>query len=67
MTLAKPIGGGLPLGAAVVKSEIADCMKPGDHGTTFGGNPLACALGIETLKIITKPKVLICRLFYINR
>lgn len=55
MTIAKPIGGGLPLGGVVVRNDIAACIKPGDHGTTFGGNPLACALGIEMLKIVTKP------------
>jgi acetylornithine/N-succinyldiaminopimelate aminotransferase len=54
MTIAKPIGGGLPLGGVVVREDIAACIKPGDHGTTFGGNPLACALGIEMLKIVTK-------------
>ncbi|MBN1128332.1 MAG: acetylornithine/succinylornithine family transaminase [Chitinispirillaceae bacterium] len=58
MTLAKPVGGGLPLGAVVVRNDIAACIKPGDHGTTFGGNPLACALGIETLKIVTRPSFL---------
>ncbi len=45
LTSAKPIGGGLPLGAVLVTEEIATVMAPGDHGTTFGGNPLACALG----------------------
>ena len=58
MTIAKPIGGGLPLGGVVVRNDIAACIKPGDHGTTFGGNPLACALGIEMLKIVTKPRFL---------
>jgi acetylornithine/N-succinyldiaminopimelate aminotransferase len=37
-----------------VQDDIAACIKPGDHGTTFGGNPLACALGIETLKLVTR-------------
>jgi predicted acetylornithine/succinylornithine family transaminase len=58
MTIAKPLGGGLPLGGVVVRNDIAACIKPGDHGTTFGGNPLACALGIETLKIVSKPSFL---------
>jgi predicted acetylornithine/succinylornithine family transaminase len=49
MTLAKPIGGGIPLGAVVCRENIVDCIKPGDHGTTFGGNPLACALGCIVL------------------
>jgi predicted acetylornithine/succinylornithine family transaminase len=45
VTLAKPLGGGLPLGAILVKENIADVLKPGMHGTTFGGNPIACAAG----------------------
>lgn len=49
MTLAKPLGGGLPLGAVVCTGEIADAINPGDHGTTFGGNPVACALGVAVL------------------
>ncbi len=43
--LAKAIGGGLPLGAMLVREPFISVLKPGDHGTTFGGNPLACALG----------------------
>jgi predicted acetylornithine/succinylornithine family transaminase len=58
MTLAKPIGGGIPLGAIVCREEIVDCIKPGDHGTTFGGNPLACALGCVVLDRITKKNFL---------
>ncbi len=50
MTLAKPIGGGLPLGAVVCTEKISRAISPGDHGTTFGGNPLACALGCEVLR-----------------
>ena len=44
-TLAKGLGGGVPIGAVLAKPEIADAFAPGDHGTTFGGNPLACAAG----------------------
>ena len=58
MTIAKPIGGGLPLGAVVCTNAIADAIKPGDHGTTFGGNPLACALGCAVLETITKKSFL---------
>lgn len=58
MTLAKPVGGGLPLGAVVCNESIAREIKPGDHGTTFGGNPLACALGIVVLREITKKSFL---------
>lgn len=54
MTLAKPVGGGLPLGVVVCKEEIAMALSPGDHGTTFGGNPLSCALGVKVLDIVSK-------------
>jgi predicted acetylornithine/succinylornithine family transaminase len=47
--LAKPLGGGLPLGAVLVGPRIAALVKAGQHGTTFGGNPVACRLGLETL------------------
>jgi acetylornithine/succinyldiaminopimelate/putrescine aminotransferase len=49
VTLAKPLGGGLPLGAVLVTERIAGLLKPGHHGTTFGGNPVACRLGFELL------------------
>ena len=49
VTLAKPLGGGLPLGAVLVTERIAALLKPGLHGTTFGGNPVACRLGLELL------------------
>jgi predicted acetylornithine/succinylornithine family transaminase len=52
VTLAKPLGGGLPLGAVLVNERIAPLVKPGHHGTTFGGNPIACRLGLETLSEI---------------
>ena len=52
VTLAKPLGGGLPLGAVLVSERIAQLVKPGHHGTTFGGNPIACRLGLETLSEI---------------
>ena len=54
MTLAKPIGGGLPLGVTLVSEAIASVIKPGDHGTTFGGNPLACALGAVVIDTVSK-------------
>jgi acetylornithine/N-succinyldiaminopimelate aminotransferase len=47
--LAKPIGGGLPLGAILGNETVADVLEPGMHGTTFGGNPVACAAGIAVL------------------
>jgi predicted acetylornithine/succinylornithine family transaminase len=55
LAAAKPLGGGLPLGAVVCKDQIAAAISPGNHGTTFGGNPLACALGCVVLNIITQP------------
>jgi acetylornithine/N-succinyldiaminopimelate aminotransferase len=58
MTVAKPVGGGLPLGAIICRNAVVECIKPGDHGTTFGGNPLACALGCVVLKEITKKSFL---------
>jgi acetylornithine/N-succinyldiaminopimelate aminotransferase len=47
---AKGIGGGLPLGAVLIKDKLKDAVKYGEHGTTFGGNPVACAAGIAVLK-----------------
>ncbi|MFI5119626.1 MAG: aspartate aminotransferase family protein [Thermoanaerobaculia bacterium] len=52
VALAKPLGGGLPLGAVLVSERIAPLVRPGHHGTTFGGNPIACRLGLETLSEI---------------
>ncbi len=58
MTLAKPVGGGLPLGVVVSKEAFVSVLAPGDHGTTFGGNPLACALGAEVLSTVAKKSFL---------
>ena len=52
VSLAKGIGGGLPLGAVLLRQHIADQLKAGDHGTTFGGNPIACAAGLAVVKQI---------------
>nr|WP_121958457.1 acetylornithine transaminase [Petrotoga sp. 9PWA.NaAc.5.4] len=52
MTLAKGLGSGFPIGAMIV-DEKADVFVPGDHASTFGGNPLACAIGIKVMKIIS--------------
>lgn len=49
LTLAKPLGGGLPLGAVLTAPQLDGVVKPGHHGTTFGGNPLACRLGAVVL------------------
>ena len=53
-TLAKPLAGGLPLGAALCTEEVARVMHAGMHGTTFGGGPLACAVGIAVIDTIEK-------------
>jgi acetylornithine aminotransferase/acetylornithine/N-succinyldiaminopimelate aminotransferase len=58
VTLAKPIGGGLPLGAVIVGSALNGLVKPGHHGTTFGGNPLACRLGLAVLETIEEERLL---------
>ena len=54
IVVAKPIGGGLPLGAIIGGGKVADVFEPGVHGTTFGGNPVACAAGIAVLDEITE-------------
>ncbi|GGS60807.1 acetylornithine transaminase [Actinokineospora fastidiosa] len=51
-TLAKGLGGGLPLGACVAVGAAAELFGPGHHGTTFGGNPVACAAGLAVLRTI---------------
>ncbi|MGA5040621.1 acetylornithine transaminase [Streptomyces capoamus] len=52
VTLAKQLGGGLPLGATVAFGRAAELLRPGHHGTTFGGNPVACAAGLAVLGTI---------------
>jgi len=53
MTLAKGLGGGLPIGACLANPR-ADVFEPGDHGTTFGGNPLACAAALAVLAVVER-------------
>jgi acetylornithine/N-succinyldiaminopimelate aminotransferase len=55
MAVAKGIGGGFPLGACLAKGEVAKSMVPGTHGSTYGGNPLACAIGNAVLDRILAP------------
>ena len=55
MTLAKSLGGGIPLGALLIHPKYEHILVPGDHGSTFGGNPLACAMGNVVIDEITKP------------
>ena len=56
MTLAKGLGGGLPIGACLA-SPRADVFEPGDHGSTFGGNPLACAAATAVLHVIERDRL----------
>jgi acetylornithine aminotransferase len=58
MSLAKALAGGAPIGAMVFREKYADSFGPGTHGSTFGGNPLAAAAGIATLKELIKPELL---------
>lgn len=58
VVVAKPLGGGLPLGAFLGNEKVADVFTYGTHGTTFGGNPVACAAGIETIKEIMERGVI---------
>ena len=54
MCLAKGIAGGVPMGVTLVKPDILSVMKKGEHSSTFGGNPLACAAGTATLQALTQ-------------
>ncbi|WP_406205648.1 acetylornithine transaminase [Streptomyces sp. NBC_01017] len=58
VTLAKQLGGGLPLGATVAFGRAAELLQPGQHGTTFGGNPVACAAGLAVLDTIANDGLL---------
>jgi acetylornithine aminotransferase/acetylornithine/N-succinyldiaminopimelate aminotransferase len=51
-TLAKALGGGFPIGALLSKDFVASAFEPGDHGSTFGGNPLACAAGLAVMDVM---------------
>jgi len=57
-TLAKALGGGLPLGAVLARPEIAELVHPGMLGSTFGGNPCACAAALAVLDVIEKEKLI---------
>lgn len=58
MPLAKGLGSGVPIGAVVAGPKAADIFKPGNHGTTFGGNPLAMRAGVETIRIMEEDGLL---------
>ena len=55
LTLSKPLAGGLPLSATMIPAKINDLLKPGDHGTTFGGGPVTTAVARHVLHIVTAP------------
>jgi acetylornithine/LysW-gamma-L-lysine aminotransferase len=57
MCLAKGIAGGIPMGLVLAKQEIMDSMKVGEHSSTFGGSPIACAAGIGTIEALTDDKL----------
>lgn len=56
-TIAKALGGGYPIAGILAQEEIADAFKPGDHGTTFGGNPLGCAAAKASIEAIIDEKL----------
>lgn len=58
ITLAKGLGGGLPLGAMIALGDAAELFQPGDHGSTFGGNPVATAAGLAVIETIEKKALL---------
>lgn len=58
VTLAKGLGGGVAIGACLAQGDAAEVFKPGNHASTFGGNPLACAAAIETLAVIAEEDLL---------
>lgn len=58
ITVAKGLGGGLPIGAMISLGEASRLFAPGDHGTTFGGNPIAASAGLAVLKTLKKEKLL---------
>ena len=57
LTTAKALGNGFPIGATMVTEEVAKCVVTGDHGTTFGGNPLACRLGHYIVSRLSEPEL----------
>ena len=58
LTLAKPLAGGLPMGAVLVTSAVAAALKPGDHATTFGGGPLVASVALDVVRTIADPALL---------
>jgi acetylornithine/N-succinyldiaminopimelate aminotransferase len=58
LTLAKPLAGGLPMGAVLVSGDIAEAIQPGDHGTTFGGGPFVSSVAMHVLDRLSNPSLL---------
>ena len=58
MTLAKALAGGLPIGATLTTARVAAALTPGAHGSTFGGNPVACAAAVASVKALVDPALL---------
>jgi predicted acetylornithine/succinylornithine family transaminase len=58
LTLAKPLAGGLPMGAVLASAEISAAMRPGDHGTTFGGGPFVASVALHVLERLSDPALL---------
>ena len=58
VTLAKGLAGGVPIGACLARGVAAETFKPGNHGSTFGGNPLACAAALTTLEVVEQDGLL---------
>jgi len=59
MTVAKPLGGGLPIGATLLTQRVADAIEPGDHGSTFAANPVICAVARVVLRRVSDPAFLV--------
>jgi acetylornithine/succinyldiaminopimelate/putrescine aminotransferase len=58
IAVAKPLGGGLPIGVALAADKVAELIEPGDHGSTFAANPLICAVALAVLNTINEPSFL---------
>lgn len=58
ITLAKGLGSGVPIGACIAKGEAGEVFKPGNHASTFGGNPLACTAALTTLNVIERDRLM---------
>src|ERR1017187_6583435 len=57
MTMAKGIASGFPLGAFIAREDVADAFEPGDHMSTFGGNPISCAAGVATIDMLVDERL----------